>query len=410
MTQFLVFRHVHVTRVAYAWGMTKLPLQLLPGQRRAVLQRILAVSAAAMLPANTLLAQPSATSSLISGRPWFIAQIVDVSTQQQDVAKDFLIGSRAAWQDINAKGGLFGRTIKHLVIETDGTASSLRTAVDSVRDNQMCLALSGTVGDRTAVALTKMLQEERSGLAHVAPWLQNTSSELGDHTFPIFADRQDQIAYIVKSLSLMGVKEVGVVYASKHEQIMHQQEVDHIARRLLMKLVTVVFTIDLKSLGQKLSAESPAVLLFIGGTPELALFTGGLAKQDRQRYILALADVNLQTMMQMGAARLTPIIAAQTVPMVNSAMPIVRSYRGTLVRLYDEPPTPLSLAGFIAANYTFDVLKKIKGPMNRQTVLAAFQRRDQTDVGGYRVSYNATGRGSQFVTQSMLSKEGHTVG
>jgi hypothetical protein len=33
---------------------------------------------------------------------------VDTSQEQQDVAKDFLIGSRAAWQDINLKGGLRG--------------------------------------------------------------------------------------------------------------------------------------------------------------------------------------------------------------------------------------------------------------------------------------------------------------
>jgi hypothetical protein len=305
---------------------------------------------------------------------------------------------------------LFGRPIKHLVIETDGTEAGLRAALDSARENPSCLALSGTAGDGTAVALAKLLQLDRSGLAHVAPWLQNASSELGDHTFPIFADRQDQIAHVVKSLSLMGVKDIGVIYASRLEQVMHQQEVDVIAKRLQMKLISVSHPNDLKSLGQKLGAESPAILLFIGGTPELALFTGGLAKQDRQRYILALADVNLQTMKQMGSARLTPIIAAQTVPMVTSGIPIVRSYRGTMLRLYDEPPTSISLAGFIAANYTFDVLKKISGPVNRKTVLAAFQRRDDVDVGGFRVSYNAAGRGSQFVTQSMLSKEGHTVG
>lgn len=390
--------------------MTKLPISLVRSQRRTALQRILAVSAATMLPSNALFAQPNTAAFSGNGRSWLIAQIVDVTAQQQDVSKDFLIGSRAAWQDINVRGGLFGRPIKHLVIETDGTEASLRTALDSVRENPSCLALSGTVGDATAAALTKLLQVERPGLVHVAPWLQNASSELGDHTFPIFADRQDQIAHVVKSLSLMGVKDVGVIYASRLEQVMHQQEVDVIAKRLQMKLITVSHPNDLKSLGQKLGAESPAILLFIGGTPELALFTGGLAKQDRQRYILALADVNLQTMKQMGSARLTPIIAAQTVPMVTSGMPIVRSYRGTMLRLYDEPPTPISLAGFIAASYTFDVLKKINGPVNRKTVLAAFQRRDEVDVGGFRVSYNAAGRGSQFVTQSMLSKEGHTVG
>lgn len=390
--------------------MTKPSIQFLPSQRRVVLQRILAISAAAMLPAPPLLAQPSRGTVSGSERAWVIAQIVDTSAQQQDVSKDFLIGSRAAWQDINARGGLLGRPVKHLSIDTDGTAASLRLALETVSDNPACIALSGTVGDRTALALTALLHDERLSLAQVAPWLQNATSELGEHTFPIFADRQAQIAHIVKSLSLMGIKEFGVIYASRQEQTLHQQEVERIAQRLEMRLVTSAPSTDLKSVGQQLNAASPAVQLFIGGTPELVQLTLGLEKQARQRFVLALADVNLQTMMQMGAARQTPVIAAQTVPMVNSSLPIVRAYRSTLARLFDEPPTPLSLAGFIAARYTFDVLSKSKGTLNRQTALAAFQRRDQTDVGGFKISYSATGRGSHFVTQSMLTKEGQTVG
>ena len=382
--------------------MNKLKNKLLPAQRRAILQRILAVSAVAMLPTISARAQPA--------RPWVIAQIVDTSIEQQDVSKDFLVGARAAWQDINANGGLQGRQVKHLSLETDGTAASLRLAMSHVRDNGSCLALSGTVGDTAAAALTALLREERLGLAHVAPWLQNANSDLGDHTFPIFADRQDQITYIVKSLSIMGIKELGVIYASKQEQIAHQEEVQRTALKLGMRLVAVVPTSDLKSLGQKLDSNSPAVQLFMGGTPELTQFTLGLEKQTRQRYILALADVNLQTMMQMGAARLTPVIAAQTVPMINSSMPIVRTYRATLGRLFDEPPTPLSLAGFIAARYTFEVLNKVSGVLSRHTVLSAFQKREPVNVGGFMVNFNATGRGSQFVTQSMLGRDGQTVG
>ena len=50
----------------------------------------------------------------------------------------------------------------------------------------------------------------------------------------------------------------------------------------------------------------------------------------------------------MGAARGTPIIATQPVPLDNAALPVVRAYRETLARLFDEPPTALSLAGYIA--------------------------------------------------------------
>ena len=382
--------------------MLKTKIELLPAQRRAILQRILAVSAAAMLPVAAVRAQPA--------RSWVIAQIVDTSAQQQDVSKDYLIGSRAAWQEINAQGGLLGRPVKHLSIETDGSATSLRAALDNVQGNTACIALSGTAGDRTAQALTSLLRTDRSGLAHVAPWLQNASSELDDTTFAIFADRQAQIAHIVKSLSIVGTKDLGVIYASPQEYALYRADVERSAQRMSMQLSTSLPSQDLKSVGQKLGASSPAVQLFIGGTPELAQFTLGLEQQARQRYVLALADVNLQTMKEMGAARQTPVFAAQTVPMVNSSLPIVRAYRAAMSKFFDEPATPLSLAGYIAARYTFEVLSKAGAGLNRQTALAAFQKRESVDVGGFRVNYNAAGRGSQFVTQSMLSRDGYVVG
>jgi ABC-type branched-subunit amino acid transport system substrate-binding protein len=377
-------------------------IELLPAQRRAVLQRILAISAATMLPPLVVRAQ--------STRPWVIAQIVDTTAQQQDVSKDYLIGSRAAWQEINAKGGLLGRSIKHLSMETDGSSNSLRAALDNAQGIPSCIAISGTAGDRAAQALTSLLRVERSGLAHVAPWLQNASNELDDTTFVIFADRQVQIAHIVKSLSVVGTKHLGVIYASSQEYALYRADVESAAQRMSMQLSTSPPIYDLKSVGQKLAATSPAVQLFIGGTPELAQLTAGLEQQSRQRYVLALADVNLQTMKEMGAARHTPVFAAQTVPMVNSSLPVVRAYRAAMSKYFDEPANPLSLAGYIAARYTFEVLSRTGVGLNRQTALAAFQKREPVDVGGFIVSYNAAGRGSQFVTQSMLGKDGYVVG
>jgi hypothetical protein len=120
--------------------------------------------------------------------------------------------------------------------------------------------------------------------------------------------------------------------------------------------------------------------------------------------------VNLQTMLQMGAARNTPVIATQPVPLVNASLPIVRTYRETLARLFDEPPAPLSLAGFIAARYTYEVLSEVDGPLNRQSVLGAFQRRSKLDVGGFTVSFNPQRRSSTYVTQSMMTVDGRLIG
>jgi hypothetical protein len=345
-----------------------------------------------------------------TGRLITIAQIVDMSPEQRDVSKDFLIGSRAAWQDINSRGGIKGRPVQHQSLEVDATPASVRTAVAAARDNPNCVVLSGSAGDPAASAVVQLLRQDSTAMAHVAPWLQDSSVEIDERTFPIFAARQEQIAHAVKSLAVMGMQEIGAVYASGREYALYQGDLERIAAALKVRLQSFRAEGDLDRLGQRLTGQSPAVLLFIGGTPELVQFTQGLEKQSRQRYVVALADVNLQTMMQMGAARSTPVIATQAVPMTTDSMAIVRAYRDTLARLFDEPPTPLSLAGFIAARYTFEVLNDVDGALTRQSALAAFQRRAPVDVGGFRVSFNRERRSATYVTQSMLTMDGRVIG
>jgi ABC-type branched-subunit amino acid transport system substrate-binding protein len=342
-----------------------------------------------------------------------VVQVVDTSSGQQDVSKDFLIGSRAAWQDINTRGGIRGRRIQHQTVEFDGTPDALAEVLKSVRDDPGCLALSGTAGNTAATLVAAQLRRDRMGWAHVAPWLQSASVDIDEQTFPIFAGRQEQIAHALRNLSAMGVTEVGAVFASGIDMARNRTELESIAAALKLTLKPYAPSAsdnELTQLGLRLPAAAPAILLFLGGTPELAQFTQGVGKQTRQRYVVALADVNLQTVLQMGALRNTPIIATQCVPVVTSSQPIVRSYREVMSRLFDEPPAPLSLAGFIAARFTFEVLNEIEGVPSRASVLAAFQRRTQRSIGGFPVSFDAQRRSAGYVTQSMVTSDGRVVG
>jgi ABC-type branched-subunit amino acid transport system substrate-binding protein len=375
--------------------------------RRRVLRAGCGVAATALCA--PLLAQ-TGKAPAARGAPVTVAQMFDASPAQQDVSKDFLIGSRAAWQDINAKGGLRGRPVQHVNIEVDGTAAGLKAALATVQDNPSCVCLSGTAGDPLATLLAAQLRRENAGLAHAAPWLQNASLEVDERTFPIFASRQDQIVHALKSLTVMGIQEVGAVYATAQDAQLYHADVERTAAQMKLKLQSYQAAGELARLGQRLTPATPAILLFVGGTPELVQFTQGLDKQTRQRYVVALADVNLQTMIQMGASRSTPVIVTQPVPLVTASMPVVRQYRDTLARLFDEPPAALSLAGFIAARYTYEVLNDVEGPLTRQSALAAFQRRAALDVGGFRIAFNPQRRSATYVTQSMLTADGRVVG
>ena len=235
------------------------------------------LGAAALVAAPGVFAQPGKAA----GRPITVAQIVDVSPEQQDVSKDFLIGSRAAWQDINARGGVRGRSVQHVSVETDGTAASVRAALQPLLDNPACVVLSGTAGDPVAGVLAGELRQHNTAIAHVAPWLQNSSVDVDDRTFPIFAARQDQINHALKSLTVMGVREVGAVYASPAEYNLYREDLERIASSLKLRLQSFRAAGDLDRLGQRLTPGTPAILLFVGGTPELVQFTQGLEKQQR---------------------------------------------------------------------------------------------------------------------------------
>ena len=339
-----------------------------------------------------------------------MGQIVDTSASQLDVSKDFLNGSSAAWQDINSYGGLRGHAVQHLVLESDGSDASLRAALAQVRENSACVALSGSCGSMAAAQLSQLLRAQASKLAHVAPWLANRTEPGDEHTFAIFASHQAQIAHALKSLASLGVRTVGAVYASEQEKAAHEIDVRLSASALQLGLDSFQAEGHLRALGASLGPGSPAVLLFIGGTPELANFALGLEQQSRQRYVIALGDVNLQTLLQMGAARHTPVIATQPVPMVNSSAALVRAYRASLARWFDEPPAALSLAGYIAARYTFEVLNSVQGPLSRSSALKAFALRSSLDLGGFQVSAQWRKLETHFVTQSMLGSNGRVIG
>lgn len=356
------------------------------------------------------IAQGQTGKTSAGSRPVVVAQVVDMSPEQIDVSKDFLTGARTALAELNAHGGLRGTPLQHLVLEVDGSRAALQAVVERLRQTPQCVAAFGTVGHLAAGQTAQLLERELPDLAHIAPWLQSTGANVPETSFPIFAGRREQILHALKSLAGMGITQVGVVFASEAERRSSQADLDLLGPALGLRTVPLPPQADLQRLGQSLGADSPRVLLFIGGTPELMALAQGIGRQAQQRYIVALADVNVQTLQQSGLPRHAAVIATQVVPLLNAQTPLVRQYREALARLYDEPPSPQSLAGFVAARYTAEALRQVDGPLQRGTVLASLQQRRTLDLGGFPIAVSPTRRSGGFVTQSMLASDGRFIG
>ncbi len=344
-----------------------------------------------------------------NGRGPMVGQIADTSNAYQDISKDFVIGSRAAWQEINAAGGLRGQRVRHLVIETDGSAAQRDAAWLQLRDDDSCVSAFGSCADPLAAELTIKNSAERNELAHAAPWLQNSAIDISRGTFPIFSGREQQIHHALKNMTTVGIRSLTVVYQSERERSGNSEDIKRIAQKMNLALREMPVQADLKAQAQQISATSVPLILFVGGTPELVQFTQGWSRSSGIRYIVALADVNLQTALQMNGGRHVPVIGTQAVPVVSSSVKIARRYREALNKYFDEPPTALSLAGYISARYTAQIMLSAKN-LSRNAVYEAFVRRQSMDLEGFLIDIDNGRLTTAYVTQSMISLDGRVIG
>ena len=339
-----------------------------------------------------------------------VTQLLDTSPDQQELSRDYSTGIRLAFAEAKQRGL---NAPQLATVETDGTPDALRTALRAIKADATQAALVGAVGERLAIASVELAHEAKLDIAHVAPWLADTRHDRDDQVVPLFASREEQLGHAIRSLATTGVVELGLVYAGALIGRTLQAQVGAIAGRLNLRTRSYIAPNpnDLAGFGAALAADAPPFLLFLGGSIELAQFTQGLSRQKRQRYVICLSDVDTTTLLQLGPGAGVPLIFTQVVPNAQaSPAPVVREYRASLKDLYDEAPSPVSLAGYLAGRYVTRALAGVDAAGGRAAVLAELRRRRPVDLDGYRLDFAAGMRGSSFVSQTLLGANGRLIG
>jgi hypothetical protein len=376
-------------------------------QRRAFLRGSAAVGAATLCAPSLMFAQSRQGDAAESVH---VTQLLDMSPDQQQLSRDYATGIRLAFFELKKANQ---STPQLATVETDGSAAQARAALKAIHADASQVALLGTVGE--SLALASLQESTRAGLdiAHVAPWLADPQLDRDPRLFALFASREEQIRQVLKNMSVVGIGEVGLVYPSpRHEQAL-RSGMEAIAARLSIKTRNLVVPAgqDAATYAATLADGTPAYLLFMGGSIELALFTQGLSRRGMQRYVLALSDVDTNTFLQLNPGKAVPVIFTDVVPNpYSSKVPIVRAYRTALQKYFDEAPSPVSLAGYLAGRYAANVLASLGPKPTRAQVLAEFQRRRPVELDGWRLEFTPSGRASTFVTQTLLNSQGRFVG
>jgi ABC-type branched-subunit amino acid transport system substrate-binding protein len=342
------------------------------------------------------------------------AQVLDMSAAQQELSRDYSTGVRLAWAELSAGRGPFA-SVPLATIETDGSEASLQAAVQRVREDPSIVGLVGTVGDRLAVELVARTRAAGLAVAHIAPWMADSRHDGDDNVFCLFPSRERQLRHALGAVQGMGIDDVSVAFTSERERTAYAQEIETLAKRLSVRvsLHAPAAGEDVRALPARMKSQTSGLVLFMGTSAELAMLSQAMAALGQHRFVLSLSDVDYPTLQQLSPGRGVPLILTQVVPNpVRSNLAVARDYRALLKKLFDEEPSPMSLAGFVAGLYAGQAFQRAGGSSaaTRESLLAELRRRQPVDVRGFRLDFSDGRRGSQFVTETLLTADGRLVG
>ena len=376
-------------------------------ERRALLLGGAGAATAGLLAAGRSLA--AATPAAPEAGAVGVTQLLDMSPAQQELSRDYSTGIRLAFAELR-QNRQFAPALR--TIETDGSVASVRRALARVKDEPGQVALVGTVGEDLALASLRESAAAGLELPHIAPWLADAQFDGDERLLALFASREEQVRVVLRNLATVGVSDIAVVYPGLARQLALQPGTDAAARRLGLRQrsLTVPPEQPMAAFAAGLPRELPAFVLFMGASIELAQFTVGLAQAGLQRYVICLSDVDAATFSQLNPGKGVPVIFTQVVPDPRTgSVPVVRAYRAALGRFFDEAPSPVSLAGYLAGRYTAAVLGALGPNPTRSRVATELRRRPGAELDGYRLDFAGASRASNFVSQTLLNAHGTLV-
>ena len=339
--------------------------------------------------------------------------ILDQNGINADTGRDYVAGAKTWFDHINATGGVNGRRIQVIVKDNEGTPLNAVKLTRELIDQDKVDALFGYVGDDSLIAVAEDARFRAAKMVLFAPL---SGAEIGMSSDLIVFVRptyKDEVRHAIRHFGQLSVSRFTVVYLDNNfgrgisTEIRTQLNAD--GKKPVAELAIPLSLAGLGNVARKALAQKPQVIVIVADTIASAEFVKQVRGLDNSAQIVALSTVNHRTLMELAKADLaTGTMITQVVPNPLARFTKLQNDHLTLMAKYrDEPPSHLTLEGFLAAKAFVKLLERTGRDLNHTTIAAAVTGSPRYDIDGMTVSFGGKNdRGSRFVDIAYLRKTG----
>lgn len=365
------------------------------------------------LLAGTLCWQPAIAQGSAAGKPILVAHPVDFSGPGADFGRDYSLGAKVYFDHVNAAGGIKGRHIAYRTSDTGGQPARVLDSTQAILRERGDAVIFGVTGDQAVTGLARDGKLRSAGIPLFGAVAGNTALSPDDGVFYLRAGLADEIRAIVGQLKNLGIASFGL--ASSDDYLNEAASALKIESRNQGIRVVGEVTLPASANGiaaaaDKLAAGRPQAVIVIADTLSAAQFFKRYRSIDPGAFLCAPSMVNARTLISaIGPQAARGLIISQVVPDPAALLEITREHKRLMEKYADEPSSPATLEGFIAAKLLVTTLQKTQdttvGAL-RQTLLGD----SHLNLGGYELNFTrGGGRPSRFVELSVISREGRLL-
>lgn len=363
----------------------------------------------AMLPAFLLASHPSAARDIIVG------QSVDLSGPFGYVGKDYVAGAKVYFDYVNSSGGIHGRKIIHYAADNEGSAEKSAQISKNFLASQKVDVLFGYYGEGSLDQLLRSAEFRASRVPLVAPLSGIEIRQGVEGVYFVRPSYASEAKKLVKHFISLGITRFSAVYAADGygKAALAAVEDELGAKRMGLHGKTLLD----QSSGMETAVKStlsgkPQAVIVILGTLPAAQFIKAYRQQDAGAYIFGLSLINHETLFEIAGKDIASgVMISQVVPHPGNHMVPVVLEHGKIMKIYrDEPPSHLTLEGFIAAKMLVSALKQAGRDFTPAQLAAALKDMRGMDIGGYYLEFSPLrNRGSSYVDINVISRQGRLM-
>lgn len=357
-----------------------------------------------------------------------IGQVADMTGPEGAWSTDFTNGAKAAFDQINAQGGINGRKLRLVTIDTKGQPGKGVTATEQLIEKDKVQVLFGFTGSAQIEQIARRKVLQKNGVSLFAPlsgsdMIRGVANGSGDsrdvyvpEMFHIRASYSQEARKLVKQAINLGMTRIAVFYANDSFGTRGLEAIEaEVGRKKLSLAAKGNYDPNKNEVAEavnQISQAQPQTVIMVADEANTARFVKAMRARMPGLQLLGLSLISPQQLIRdAGLEAAQGVGLSQVVPSpFNSTTPVARAYRDAVARNGSKEITYAGLEGYLGARSLIEVLQKAGAQWTPDKLSKVAESIGSMDLGGYTIEYsNGDHRGSSTVDIAVISKDGKVL-